>query len=251
MARPLQPVTGTAIATKGGEMWDRILEILNQMASQFVNGVVNLLPGVFGFLVSILLAVLFANVVSRIVRQSLKSIKFDQLLEQWGFSAVAEWSPAKSPSLLVARLCSWIILTFGFLIGLSAFAPNLTAEWTRALLAYLPHVLAAILVLAGGTLLAKYLSRNVLISAVNMQIQSARLLSLGVKWLVLVLTGGIVLDQLGIGQSIVRLSFAILFGGIVLALALAVGLGSKEMVTRWERQTSKTEEESEEKFHHL
>ena len=98
---------------------------------------------------------------------------------------------------------------------------------------------------------ARFLARNVLIGAVNMQIQSARLLSLGVKWLVLVLAAAMALEHLGIGGGIVRLGFGILFGGIVLAMALAVGLGSKEMVSRsWERQATKTEEQ-EEPLHHI
>jgi hypothetical protein len=62
------------------------------------------------------------------------------------------------------------------------------------------------------------------------------------------------LEHLGIGGQIVRLGFGILFGGIVLALALAVGLGSKDMVSRsLERQTGKSveEEESAGRFHHL
>lgn len=233
-------------------MWDRILEVLNESVSRFVNGIVNLLPGVLGFLVAILLAAVLAWVVRRMVRRFLQGVDFDSHVEHWGFSALSEWSPNKSATQLVASFLFWVILFYGFLFGLNAFAPNVTADWTHELSAYIPNVLAAILVLVVGTFLARFLSRNVLISAVNLQIQSARLLSLGVKWLVLVLTGAIALDHLGIGRSIVRLSFAILFGGIVLALALAVGLGSKEMVSRtWERQGSKSEEESEEKFHHL
>jgi len=65
-----------------------------------------------------------------------------------------------------------------------------------------------------------------------MNLQYARLLSQGVKWLVLVLTVAMVLDHLGIGGAIVELAFGILFGGIVLALSLAIGLGSKEIVSR-------------------
>jgi hypothetical protein len=72
----------------------------------------------------------------------------------------------------------------------------------------------------------------VLIGAVNLQMQYARFLSLGVKWLVLVLTAAMVLDHLEIGGSIVALAFGILFGGIVLTLALAIGLGSRDLVSR-------------------
>jgi hypothetical protein len=53
-----------------------------------------------------------------------------------------------------------------------------------------------------------------------------------VKWLVLVLTAATVLDHLQIGGVVVELAFGILFGGIVLTLALAVGLGSRDLVSR-------------------
>jgi hypothetical protein len=72
----------------------------------------------------------------------------------------------------------------------------------------------------------------VLIGAVNAQLQYARFLSLGVKWLVLVLTAAMVLDHLEIGGTVAVLAFGILFGGIVLTLALAVGLGSRDLVSR-------------------
>jgi hypothetical protein len=112
-------------------------------------------------------------------------------------------------------------------------------------------VLAAAIVLALGSFAARFLGRSVLISAVNMRIQSARLLSLGVKWLILVLSGAMALEHLGIGGNLVTLSFGILFGGIVLALALAVGLGSKDMVSRsWEQQ-SPSEKDTEEHVRHL
>jgi hypothetical protein len=49
---------------------------------------------------------------------------------------------------------------------------------------------------------------------------------------VLVLTAAMVLDHLEIGGNIVALAFGILFGGIVLTLALAIGLGSRDLVSR-------------------
>jgi len=73
---------------------------------------------------------------------------------------------------------------------------------------------------------------SVLIGAVNMRMQSARLLSLAVKWLVLLVTIAMVLDHLGIGRTILFLAFGILFGGVVLAAALALGLGAKDAVAR-------------------
>ena len=100
------------------------------------------------------------------------------------------------------------------------------------MLGYIPNVVGAVVLLMLGNVIARFLSRSVLIGAVNMNLHYARLLSLGIKWLVLVLTAAMVLDHLSIGAAIVDLAFGILFGGIVLALALAVGLGSRDLVSR-------------------
>jgi len=101
-----------------------------------------------------------------------------------------------------------------------------------SLLPYLTHAVGAILLLIAGTLIARFLARSVLIGAVNAHLQYARFLSLGVKWLALVLTAAMVLDHLKVGGVVVELAFGILFGGIVLTLSLAVGLGSRDLVSR-------------------
>ena len=100
------------------------------------------------------------------------------------------------------------------------------------LLPYLTHLIGAVLILFVGTVVARFLARSVLISATNAQLQYARILSVGVKWLVLVLAAAMALDHLRVGGSIVSLAFGILFGGIVLTLSLAVGLGSRDLVSR-------------------
>ena len=233
-------------------MWDQINDALTESTRRVITGVANFLPGVLALLLAIILSWLLASFVGWVLRRFLRSIKFDVRMEQWGFSGLADWSPDESPTLLISKTASWIIIIIGILIGLSALQAELTSQLVLRLFEYMPNVLAAIVVLVLGTLIAQYLARGVLISAVNMQIQSARLLSLGVKWMVLVLTAAMALDHLRIGGSIVHLAFGILFGGIVLALSLAVGLGSKDMVSRTlQRQSKEAEEEPEEEFHHL
>jgi len=233
-------------------MWVHANEVLNNAVARIVNTAANLIPGLLALLIILFLAFLIAWVVRAIVRRSLQGIRFDDRLHQWGLPVLAEWESARKPSALIAEVSFWIILGLGLLIGISAVDPTLTSALLVRVLEYLPNVVAAAVVLIVGFVVARFLARSVLISAVNMQIQSARLLSLGVKWLVMVLTFAMALDHLGIGGQIVQLGFAILFGGIVLTMALAVGLGSKDMVSRsWERQAGKAEREAEEQFHHL
>ena len=86
-----------------------------------------------------------------------------------------------------------------------------------------------------------------------MNLQYARVLSIGVKWLVIVLAGAMALEHLRIAPGIVELAFGILFGGIVFALVLAVGLGSKDLVTKsLERDVKKQPSEAiEDPLRHL
>lgn len=232
-------------------MWEQLNAALQQSVNRVIAGVADFLPGVLALLLALLLSLPLAWIISRLVRRSLTTLRFDQRLSQWGFSAISEWSPSQSPTQLTSRLVYWTIVLLGLLVGLTALDASLTQGLATHLLAYLPNVFVAILVLMVGSFIARFLARGVLISAVNMQIESARLISVGVKWLILVLAAAMALEHLGIGGSIVRLAFAILFGGIVLALALAVGLGSKDVVSRtWERREQETQE-TEERFHHL
>jgi len=208
-------------------------KMLSQLAS--------LLPGIVALLTALLVSALIAWAFSAVLRRFLTRIDFDRRTVQWGFAGLSEWSPASSPTRLVTRAVAWIIVFFGFLIGISAFDGALPSEFVIRLFAYLPDVFAALVVLVAGSIIARFLARSVLIGAVNMNLQYARLLSVGVKWLVTVLAVTIAIERLGIGGGIIRLAFGILFGGIVLALALAVGLGSKELVSRsLERETSKS-----------
>jgi hypothetical protein len=222
-------------------MWDQVGQALSRSMTGMLTRLASLLPGIVALIAALFLSALAAWIVAAILRRSLTSVDFDQRVAHWGFPTLAEWSPSKSPTLLVTRTIAWTIVLIGFLIGISAFDVSLTSELVFRLFAYLPNVAAAVFVLAAGNIIARFLARSVLIGAVNMNLQYARLLSAGVKWLVSVLAVAMALEHLGIGGGIIRLAFGILFGGIVLALALAVGLGSKELVSRsLDREASKS-----------
>jgi uncharacterized membrane protein len=233
-------------------MWEQVRTALNQSTTRVITEIANLLPGMVALFVAMLVSAMIAWILSLAVKRSLRGVGFDQRLEGWGLSGLADWSPARSPTLLLSRSVAWGVILIGFLIGVAAFDATLTSRLVLQLFGYLPNVVAAILLLLFGNIVARFLARGVLINAVNLNLQYARLLSLGVKWLVVVLSATMALNHLGIGGQILNLAFGIMFGGIVLALALAVGLGSKELVSRsLERQASKPPEELAEQFRHL
>jgi hypothetical protein len=213
-------------------MWEQISEIFRRATIRTADSVANFLPGLIVLLVILLGAFLVALSVRMILLRILRGVEFDRRAQQMGLAVLSDWSPTAGPSVLVGRTAMWVILVLGLLVGISALDATMPAQFALSVFQYIPNVLAALAILIGGHLLSRFLARSVLIAAVNLQMQSARLLSTGVKWLVLVLAWAMALEHLGIGGHILTLAFGILFGGIVLALAIAVGLGSKEMVTR-------------------
>ena len=113
-------------------------------------------------------------------------------------------------------------------------------------------MVAAGLLLLVGLLLANFFAEATLIATVNAQIQEARLIANLVRWGIGLFTAAMVLTQLGIAKEIVVSAFSILFGGVVLALALAVGLGARHIAREaLERRWRGTKEEEKDDIAHL
>jgi hypothetical protein len=233
-------------------MWNQIQQALDESTARVVTSLVRLLPGFLALILAILVAALIAWIVRVLLRRSLTSIRFDELMTKSGYGGMGAWSAEGSPTGFVTRCVSWLIIFMGFLVGITAFDAALTSRLVLRVFEYIPRVFAALLILLVGNFVARFLARGVLISAVNMNLQYAHLLSLGIKWLVLVMAGAMTLNHLGIGGPIVLMAFGILFGGIVLALSLAVGLGSKDLISRsLDRTSAQASEKVSEPFRHF
>ncbi len=235
-------------------MWDQVKQSLQSSMGRAMESLARLLPGILAFIVAFLLFLFIGWVLAWLVRRILMVVGFDERMNH-GAHTIAEWSPRLTPSQLVGRIVFWCFLTAGVMVGVSAFeagsSESVVSGW---ILGYVPRIVGAALLLLAGNVLARYVSRSVLIAGVNLNLSYARLLSVGVRWMILVLTGAMVLDHLALGSEIVELGFGILFGGIVLALALAVGLGSRDLVSRsLEREASRAIEEQQqpERIHHF
>ena len=224
LAPPANPENAT--------VWRHMSDALNQSFYRVMSLLIAVLPGILAFIIALAVFTILGMILSAILRRGLTWVRFDNRLP--GYRADADWAPNTSPTDLVARASFWGCVFLGLIIGVSAFdaAYATAAALPISLLPYLTHAVGALLLLIAGTLIARFLARTVLIGAVNAQLQYARFLSLGVKWLVLVLTAATVLEHLEIGGTVVELAFGILFGGIVLTLSLAVGLGSRDLVSR-------------------
>src|SRR5262249_38280232 len=211
---------------------------LADSTAHFLTRLARLLPGLAALIVAMVVAIILAWILAVIARRLLTSLRFDERMGRWG---MGEGSPKNSPTRFVSRSLAVLVIVSGFLIGVAAFDFEWTYWSVQAIFAYIPNVVAGLTILLVGNIVARFLARSVLIGAVNLNLQYARFLSIGVKWLVIVLAVAMALEHLKIAPGIVQLAFGILFGGIVLSMSLAVGLGSKEFVTKsLERDSKKT-----------
>jgi hypothetical protein len=211
-------------------MWEQINEMLRAATLRMSDNVAGFIPGLAGLLMIVALALIVAVLARLVLARLLNGLRLDQRAENLGLGTTADWSVVGGLSVFIARVAMWTIVVAGVLLGLSALDAALPEAFARSIFGYVPNILAALLIVVVGTVLSRFFARSVLIGAVNLHLEPARPLSLGIKWLVILLAWTIALEHLGIGRGILALSFAILLAGIVLASALAVGLGSTEWV---------------------
>jgi len=212
-------------------IWHHMSDALHQSMYRVLTLLIAVLPGILAFFVALTIFTLCGMLISFLLRRCLSWVKFDMRLARLSGDA---WVPSSPPTEIVARASFWMCVLLGLIIGVSAFDASYATGTALpiSLLPYVTHIVGGVFLLIAGILIARFLARSVLIGAVNAQLQYARFLSLGVKWLVLVLTAAMVLDHLQVGGKVAELAFGILFGGIVLTLALAIGLGSRDLVSR-------------------
>jgi hypothetical protein len=131
------------------------------------------------------------------------------------------------PSYILGRLAFWGVFAVFATMGIDALALPGAPRATELLIHLLPRLVAGVLILIIGWLAANFIGQALLIAAVNAGLPEARLLARTARWGVLLFAIATTLTQLGIGRDMVMLAFGITFGGLILALSLAFGLGGR------------------------
>ena len=125
------------------------------------------------------------------------------------------------------------IIGVSAIVALYSLDARLASDLTERVFLYLPHLTAAVIILAIGAGVASFVGRSVLIAAVNSEIRAAPLLGVLTRAAVMLVAFAIAAEHLGVGPLTVLTAFAILFGGVTLAASIAIGLALQEFVRRW------------------
>jgi hypothetical protein len=212
-------------------MWEQAKNTFLDAVDHLLQSAARLLPGIAAMAVLLVLATVVALLVRLLIRKVCARLEVDRRLREWGVAAPAQLGRT-APSRVAERLAGWTILAMGFLVGLNIMESTATSAMALRLLEYVPRAVMGLVVLAVGVGASRAVERSLLIGAVNLGLQSGRLLALAARWLLLIVAGAIALEHLGLGGTILTIAFAILFGGLVLSVSLAVGLGAKDAVAR-------------------
>jgi len=219
------------------EFWEKAL--LGPLETLSKN-VLAVLPNVLAMSIILLVGLVAAWSIGHVVERLLRVIGVDHLANRLGVNAALARGGVKSdPSHLVGRAAYWLVVAFAIMAGLGALNLKPINQFAQSFLAYLPHLFTAVLILVAGYLLSNFVSQAVLIAAVNAGLSPARLVAACSRWGVQLVAVAMALEQLGIARNIVVVGFGITLGGVVLAAAIAFGLGAKDLAKEFlERRLS-------------
>ena len=233
-------------------MTESIVNSLKQTVDHLASAFEQFLPRVLVMLLIIVVGWLIAIVSKAIVRRALSLAKFDSLSESAGTSQLLRNAALPATRDLVSSLTFWLVWIVFLLVGINALEVVSLREQISQLLLFLPQIFVAVLILFVGFLLANFLARATLLAAVNANLSFARLLAGSVRFLVVLLTVSMALEQLALAHRTVLIAFTILFGAIMLGLAIAFGIAGQYLAREvLQKSFAPAEREKEEEITHL
>jgi len=196
------------------------------------------LPELIGAIIIFVVGWIIARLVKVGVEKLLKLVRFETATEKTGVNNfLKKGGIVKAPSAIVGMLVYWFIMILVLIASLDALGLPIVSDMLNSIFLYIPNVVAAIIVLVLGFLMGNLLAAVVRTAASNAGLKNAEGLGKISLYAIVVFVAAIALIQLGIGEEIVVSAFGLVFGAAALALALAFGLGGRDVAAdylkRW------------------
>lgn len=215
-----------------------ILDPINEVFARFKL----FFPNFLAMLVIIALGFLIAWAVKAGLSRIFMAVNFDSWCDRKGFTSLMRkgdvWA---KPSEVTTVVVYWFLVIIFLMVGLNALNIPVIDNLVSEFFLYLPRIFSALLILLVGYMVAGFFSRAVLIAAVNSGYPFARVLAEAVRLLLIVLILAMALEQLNVAPGIVVAAFSIIFGGIILALAISFGIGGIDAARKMIEKKDKEE----------
>ncbi len=210
-------------------------------------------PNLLAMLIIILAGVFAARMIRAVLLRMLKAIKFDAWSDRMGLTSMLRkgdlWA---KPAAAVANFVFWILTIVAFMTGLSALNIRVVDGMISEVLIYLPRIVSAILILVFGYVVTGLIARGLLISLVNSGFHFAKQFARAARLFLVVLIIAMALEQLQVAPGVVVAAFSIVFGGIVLALAISFGIAGVDTAKKMlDQQEEKKQEAAARDMQHI
>jgi mechanosensitive ion channel-like protein len=184
-------------------------------------------PNLLGGLVILVIGYFVAKVLGKLVGKLLGKVGFDQWMERAGVSGVLQRSgTGLTASAMLGKVVFWFVFLISFTMFASALGVPEISAFMSDMLAYIPRIFAAIVIICLAALFANFLAAIIRGATGN-----ETLAKVG-KYAILVYAAFAALTQLGIAVQLTGNTLLIVLAGAALAMGLAFGLGGREMAGR-------------------
>jgi uncharacterized membrane protein YjjB (DUF3815 family) len=186
-------------------------------------------PRLLGFLAVLIIGYIIAKVVAGVVRRLLQGAGLDGRLRE---GRVGEWisRATTSPSHLLGRIVFWLLFIGAISIAVSVLGVEALEDLVAAVWGYVPNLIAALLIFLVAAAIAAAV--GTLVSRTMGETTTGKVIGTVVPALIMAIAGFMILDQLEIAETIVTITYAALMGAIALGMALAFGLGGRDVAAR-------------------
>src|SRR5580693_4330004 len=228
-------------------MRDMIVSELSQAMHELARGFAHFLPRLIVMLVLAFGGWVIAYIAKILLRSILRLIKFDRLSEKAGASQLLNKAALPSSTELLSRVVFWVAWVGFVLLGVSVLGIVGLQEYISRFFLFLPRLFVALVILFFGSLAASFFSRAALLAAVNANLPSSRLLSISIRIIISIFTLSMVFEVLGVAEQTMLIAFGTAFGAVMLSLAIAFGIGGKDLAREFlERKLASGKKEEKE-----
>jgi hypothetical protein len=214
-------------------MREMIISELSQALHEIARGFAHFLPRLIVMLILVFVGWVIAYIVKALLRSMLRLIKFDRLSENAGASQLLTKAALPSATEMLSRFVFWVAWLGFVLLGVSVLGILGLQGQIANFFLFLPRLFVAIFIMFFGLLAASFFSRAALLAAVNANVPSPRVLSLALRSIITVFVLSIAFEELGLAEQTMLVAFGIAFGALMLGLAIAFGMGGRDLAKRF------------------
>ena len=220
------------------------IDMLLDTSREFLHQIAAFLPRLILALAVIAVGWLLAKGVRFAVEKALRAVNFNVLTERAGTDHFLQQGGLQGDTTTLFGLFAyWVVILATLIIAFNGLGLTYITDLLQRVELFAPKVLVAMLVVVFGSYFARFIGEAVNTYCEDAQISDADILGKIARYLIMTFVVMIALSQVEVGGDIVQRTFLIILAGLVLALALAFGLGGKDwaaaMLERWWPQRHK------------